>query len=255
MELQIQVFLVSSSWEYLELLRLALERHPDLTVTGMAARGDEALSQLAGQKPDVLISDLLLPGLDGLSLLRSLKELAVMPRTIVVSGFSNDRMARALSRLGVEDYILKPCSMDALIARVRETAAPAEGWADRRYTAVMRAALRMLGIPLTLDGYKYLMAGVQMALEDRNALHGVTKILYPDLGRRFGVSAQAVERSIRGAVLKCWAETTPEERASRLGGAFARFGTEKPGNARFISALVEHVETGCEPGDIWAGGR
>ena len=251
----IRVFLAGPSRDFTELLRLALERHEDFSVIGEAARGDKAYAQLAECRPDVLVTDLLLPGLDGLSLLRKLKEEGILPHTLVVSGFSNDRMAQALSRIGVEDYFLKPCSMDALTERIREAVSASPRSSVRDSVPAIRSALRELGIPLTLDGHKYLVESIRLALKDHSALHGVTKILYPDIARHFGVSPQCVERSIRGAIAKCWEETTPEERARRLRGVFARFGPEKPGNARFIGILVEYIETDCENADLWKSER
>lgn len=250
MEQKIQAYLASPSRDFLELLRAALERQPDLAVVGASSRGDEALAALSERSPDVLVTDLLLPGLDGLSLLRRLKEMGKLPRTVVVSAFSNDRVAQAASRLGVEDYFLKPCDFDALIDRIREAALPTGRRAVREYDPAIREALREFGIPLNLDGHKYLMEGTRMALEDRNVLCGVTKILYPDLARHFGTTAHCVERSIRGAIDRAWKRMTPEGRSRCYGGAFA--GDERaPGNARFVGALVEHVEAGYEKLDVW----
>ena len=74
MEQTIRIFLADASQDYLDLMRAELEQQPDFTVVGTAKNGAEALELLSARKPDVLVSDLLLPGLDGLSLMRRLKD-------------------------------------------------------------------------------------------------------------------------------------------------------------------------------------
>ena len=73
MEKVTRVFLADGSRDFLDLLRAELELQPDLSVVGCAVRGDDAYAQLTVLRPDVMVTDFLLPGLDGLSLLRRLK--------------------------------------------------------------------------------------------------------------------------------------------------------------------------------------
>ena len=252
MERAIRVFLADKSQDYLALLRAAFEREPDILLVDAADRGDMACERLMAQSPDVLVTDLLLPGLDGVSLLRRLKNEGKLPRTLVVSAFASDRIAQEISRLGVEDYLLKPCDVDALVRRIREVADPDRPKVIREYTQAIRQALLNFGIMPNLNGYHYLMEGTRRALEDRNVLHGITKILYPDLAKHFSTTAPCIERSIRGAVESAWERGTPESRRQFFDGLFDGF-DEAPGNARFINAITEFIEGEYEKVDIWKG--
>ena len=97
MEQLIRVFIADASAEFAALLSDALEQEEDFVVVGCVRRGDLALEQLRSCRADLLVTDLLLPGLDGLSLLRRLREEELLPHTLVVSGFCNDRIARIVS--------------------------------------------------------------------------------------------------------------------------------------------------------------
>jgi CheY-like chemotaxis protein len=99
MDSPIRVMLADQSSEQTELLRAALE-DAGFAVVAAVGTGDEALEQLRAAAPDVLVTDLLLPGLDGLSLLHRAKEAGFLPHTIILSAFWNDRLARAAMRLG-----------------------------------------------------------------------------------------------------------------------------------------------------------
>ncbi|MCC8156042.1 MAG: response regulator [Oscillospiraceae bacterium] len=250
MERRIQVFIADASQDFIALLCAKIEQQQDLTVVDTATAGNVAYEKLLQSTPDVLVTDLLLPGLDGLSLLRALKQEGKLPRTVVVSGFVNDRIAQAVSRLGVEDYLPKPCGLEELTCRIREAASPERRRAVRNFDPVISEALLNFGIMPHLNGYQFLREGVRRALDDRNVLRGITKILYPDLAKQFNTTSHCVERSIRGAIEKAWVDGNRERRQRYFGGVFDSF-SQTPTNIRFITAIVEFIEMGYDKLDIW----
>lgn len=251
MEQTIRIFLADASQDYLDLMRAELEQQPDFTVVGTAKNGAEALELLSARKPDVLVSDLLLPGLDGLSLMRRLKDAEKLPRTLVLSGFVSNHMAQAVSALGVDDYLPKPCEQAELIRRIREVGAPdARRATVRGFDSAIRNALINLGVRPNLDGYSYLAEAVHRTMNDRNALQGITKILYPDLAKYFATTPQCIERAIRTAVQKAWQRTTPQQRSDYFHGLFDSC-EEPPSNAPLIGAIAEFVRMEYEKQDAW----
>lgn len=201
--------------------------------------GESAYRRITEAPPDVLITDLLLPGLDGMSLLRKLKDEGHLPRTIILSAFWNDRLARAARLLGVEDCFAKPCDPAALLRSVRELC----GGAVRRCAPdpAVRRALTAFGIPSHLSGYGYLAEGITRILRDRNCLEGITKSLYRDIAKAYGVNPPSVERAIRTAVTKGWERLTPEQRRERFGTLFDGC-CKAPSNLEFLSAMAEYIE-------------
>lgn len=81
--------------------------------------GEEALAQVGGWRPDVVLLDLGLPGIDGFEVLRELRRRDRRAAVIVVSVMPGERdKVRALD-LGADDYVVKPFGVDELLARIR----------------------------------------------------------------------------------------------------------------------------------------
>ena len=84
----------------------------------MAQTGTEAYSMITSQCPDVVILDLGLPDMDGLKILKSVREWSSMP-VIVVSARSHEKDKVAALDMGADDYITKPFGTSELLARIR----------------------------------------------------------------------------------------------------------------------------------------
>lgn len=251
MDEKIKIFLADSSQDFLELLTATLAEQADLEVIGRAERGDAAYAYMSGNSPDVLVTDLLLPGLDGLSLLRRLKSDGMMPRTLILSAFVSEATAEVATRLGVDEYLPKPCNPASLIRRIREigNSAPGRGRLVD-YVRIIREALMRFGVNSHLNGFGYLLEGIYRVLDDRDFLHGVTKVLYPDLAKHFGTTSICIERSIRTAVDKAWKTVSAESRRAYFGDLFDAF-TRSPSNIRFITAIADFIDLGFAKENVW----
>jgi two-component system KDP operon response regulator KdpE len=84
----------------------------------LAAAGEEALDLAPLKRPDVVLLDLTLPGIDGLDVVRGLREWTQTP-IIVLSARGDERDKVAALDLGADDYLTKPFGMDELLARIR----------------------------------------------------------------------------------------------------------------------------------------
>ena len=84
----------------------------------MAQTGTEAYSMITSQCPDVVILDLGLPDMDGMKILKSVREWSSMP-VIVVSARSHEKDKFAALDMGADDYITKPFGTSELLARIR----------------------------------------------------------------------------------------------------------------------------------------
>jgi len=90
------------------LARKAAELDPGLECVGTAADGEEAAELVERHLPDLLITDIKMPVLDGLALLERIRRTNPELRVLIVSGFSEFEYARRGIELGVDDYLLKP---------------------------------------------------------------------------------------------------------------------------------------------------
>lgn len=111
-----RVLVVDDEPQILRALRVGLvARGYDVEV---AADGEAALTAAAAQPPDVVVLDLMLPGIDGLEVCRRLREWTLVP-IIVLSAKGEEREKVKALDLGADDYLTKPFGLDELLARVR----------------------------------------------------------------------------------------------------------------------------------------
>ena len=84
----------------------------------LASTGEEALDTTPLSQPDIVLLDLMLPGIDGLEVVRRLREWSPVP-VIVLSARGEERAKVQALDLGADDYLTKPFGMDELLARIR----------------------------------------------------------------------------------------------------------------------------------------
>ncbi len=84
----------------------------------LAATGTDALSKFGGSGYDLVVADLRLPDIDGLEVIRQIKQLRPDTRVIIITGYPSVSSAISAVRLGVEDYLRKPFTDDELVSVV-----------------------------------------------------------------------------------------------------------------------------------------
>ena len=89
-------------------------------LVGEAADGEMALPLLLRQKPDLLITDIKMPFMDGLTLAKLAKKEIPGLKVVILSGYDDFNYAKQAINIGVEDYLLKPITKNALIERLTE---------------------------------------------------------------------------------------------------------------------------------------
>ncbi len=203
-----------------------------------ASDGIQALQQLRSFLPDVLVLDLLLPGLDGITLLQKSAECGIRPMVLATTRYISDYILEATQKLGVGYIMVKPCDTGAVIARIADLSqrlnVPDFSQPDPR--AVVSNALLRLGVSTKLRGYGYLRECVLLMARDPQ--QSVTKELYPAVAARFDATAMQVERSVRSAVNTAWSRQ--DRQAWKLFFTPDDTGTiPRPTNAAFVSRLAD----------------
>jgi DNA-binding NarL/FixJ family response regulator len=110
----------------------------DFTVVGQAASGTEALALVGTTRPDVLLLDLEMPGLDGVGVLRGLGAAGERTRVIVFTVFDTDERIIAAVEAGAAGYLLKGAPREEVFAAVRSVAAGRSLLAPVAVSAVLR---------------------------------------------------------------------------------------------------------------------
>ena len=109
-----------------QVVRLGLEtflaRQPDIAVVGQASSGEEALRVAAEQVPDVVLMDLIMPGMDGVEATRRLKEISPASQVVILTSFHEDEHIFPAIRAGALSYLLKDIGTADLADTVRKAA-------------------------------------------------------------------------------------------------------------------------------------
>ena len=188
-----KVLIADPSEEFREALALALS--PQFQVL-TCARGDEVTALLASTQPELLILELSLPGLDGISLLEQLPE---HPPVLVVTDLINDYVYRALLRLGVAYAIRKPCPIQSVADRALDLVRPAR---MSRPPEGLQEALIRLGLPCGRHGFQHLLTGLPILARKRN--QQLSKELYDTIAVLDHSTPAAVEKAIREVIRDGW---------------------------------------------------
>lgn len=106
--------IIADDEEYVrELLAKNINRtQTEFQVVGKAKDGKQALEQIQELQPDILITDICMPVMDGLELIRSMQELNLPIKTVIISGYDDFAYAKQAVNLGVTEYLLKPFSSE-----------------------------------------------------------------------------------------------------------------------------------------------
>ncbi|MFJ5273407.1 response regulator [Streptomyces sp. NPDC088358] len=103
--------------------RMLLESVPDTEVAGEAAHGAEAVRQAAELRPDVVLMDVRMPGMDGIEATRRIIATGGRSRVLVLTTFDLDEYAHAALRAGASGFLLKDARPEELLAGIRAVAA------------------------------------------------------------------------------------------------------------------------------------
>ncbi|MEV0524351.1 response regulator transcription factor [Streptomyces sp. NPDC050439] len=115
----IRVLLVDDHQVVRRGLRTFLEVQDDIEVVGEASDGAEGIEQAEKLKPDVVLMDVKMPGMDGVEALRKLRELANPARVLIVTSFTEQRTVVPALRAGAAGYVYKDVDPDALAGAIR----------------------------------------------------------------------------------------------------------------------------------------
>jgi len=96
--------------------------------------------------------------------------------------------------------------------------------------------LMCIGATPEYTGYKYLVQGIIMTMQDESLLNRVTTGLYPAIAEKYKTGPANVERSIRTVISAIWCEADKNELKRIMGRNYA----VQPGNAKFIGVLSKH---------------
>jgi NarL family two-component system response regulator LiaR len=100
-------------------LKVLLATEPDMEVIGEADNGEEAVAKAASLKPDVILMDLVMPGMDGIEATRAITTASPCARILVLTSFAADDKVFPAVKAGALGYLLKDSSPEQLLDAIR----------------------------------------------------------------------------------------------------------------------------------------
>ena len=226
-----------------------LSAYEDIELVGEAPDGLAALELCAEREADVLLLDVIMPRMDGLSVLAELQKREKAPHVLVFTAVGNDSVISRAMELGACYYMVKPIQAQLLHRRILEVArvhrpqqeaqvqpALPRASADERVANLFLT----LGIPAHIKGYQYLREAVRMVMADRELISHITGRLYPGVARRYDTSSSKVERAMRHAIEVAWNRGRLET-TNRLLGTDVFTEKDKPTNGEFIALVAQKL--------------
>ena len=255
------VLVVDSDVEFADMLGARVVSRGNMHLCAKAYSGDVVLPIVQEKRPDIIIMDLTLPALDGISVIRMLqKELTYRPIIIVTSAYSNDMQNYLINDIPNAYFVRKPVSLEHLLDRAEELSSAVTGYyakaagdnieAERTFYRILRHSnsdttfkkitnmLHDLGVPAHLNGYGYLREAVCMIIENPMLINCMTKEVYPKLAEKYGKTAASVEKAIRTAVEISWSRGKAEV-LEEIFGFTVSLQKGKPTNTEYIAMLAD----------------
>ena len=120
MENRIKVVLADANENFRTMLQQTIENTGEFDVVGSAGDGAEAWKMIERERPQLVITDVILPELDGFALLDRMAKLPARPKTILVSAFYREQMVMQAMEQGAAYFMAKPCEAGSLLERMRQ---------------------------------------------------------------------------------------------------------------------------------------
>lgn len=214
-------------------------------VIRMCQEGQETMEQLRTFRPDALILDLTLPGMDGISLLYRAAAEGIRPVILATTRFLNEYVQRSAELLEVGYLMVKPCDIHATVARLADLVGTMEEPLFTRpdIRTVVTNLLLSLGIPTKLRGYSCLVEAIVEKIRDPQ--QQITKEIYPAVAAACGGNPKQVERAIRSAIRPAW-ENRDEDLWRLYFQPDAAGNLRRPSNGAFISGVAARIKLGWD---------
>ncbi|MCH5351140.1 MAG: sporulation transcription factor Spo0A [Clostridiales bacterium] len=237
--MKIRVMLCDDNEEFTASAKAHFAASEKIELVETATNGKEALDKIDSARPDVLLLDLVMPTLDGFSVLERINKGNM--KIIIVSALSQDAFITKAMGLGADFYMMKPVSFPVLDERILETVSSKRPSArSRSMDEKISNIFITVGIPAHIKGYQYLREAIKMTIDSPEIINSITKKLYPEVAEHFGTSPSKVERAIRHAIEVAW-NRGKIENINTLFGVRVYTHNEKPTNGEFIALVADKM--------------
>lgn len=222
--------------------------------------GYEVIKLLQKTKPDVIIADVFMPGLDILGVLNTLKDVEPgnRPMVMAMSSFDNQRLEKETLDAGASYYFLRPFDINMMAQRIMQLS----DWknqvspllikkdnvvTDIQLELMITEIIHDIGVPAHIKGYQYIRYSIMLAVKDETIISSITKTLYPTVAKKHNTTSSRVERAIRHAIEVAW-DRGDIDTLNAYFGYTVQNNKGKPTNSEFIAMISDKIRLQLKAG-------
>jgi two-component system response regulator (stage 0 sporulation protein A) len=266
-----KILVVDDDKNFLDKLEFALQQDDYFSQIFTATNGEDALNIFKKMHPEIILTDLAMPIIDGYLLLENLKKENLLTKNscvLFMADMVSESIYKMLKNAGADFCFIKPFNFHSTITQIKvltskesvteATASPTDlaineqanlmnisnvkgsKNEDLYFVKLITGIFHDLGMPAHINGYEYLRFALLRILENRKLLHSVTKELYPMIAKEFGSSPSRVERAIRHAIEVAWTRGDPDNIAG-IFGCTVLDSRGKPTNSEFLAMIADRI--------------
>lgn len=255
---KIKIGIADDNRELVKTMVQYFSNHEEIEVVATASNGKVCINMLEEHQLDVLLLDIIMPHLDGLAVLEAMynDERYMNTQVIMLTAFGQEDVMKQAVNYGASYFMLKPFEFEQLVQKILHCAGKkgdsnekrksvlqpqvSQKMDQRQLDTTITAIIKEIGVPAHIKGYSYLREAIQMVYYDIELLGSVTKILYPEIAKKFNTTPSRVERAIRHAIEVAWNRGNYES-ISEMFGYTVHHLKSKPTNSEFIAMIADKI--------------
>lgn len=255
----LNVAIVDDNERMVSVLSEVVSSDSELNVIGTAKNGEEAYQLINDKEPDVVLLDIVMPKIDGISVMEKVNQnrtLKKSPAFIIVSAVGQDSITEDAFNQGAAYFIMKPFDNEVLLNKIKYVKSNAnkvnkdvrksqiyenkKEYAERNLESDVTEIIHEIGVPAHIKGYQYLRDAIIMSVNDMEMLNSITKILYPTIAKKHQTTPSRVERAIRHAIEVAWSRGKMDTLDALFGYTISN-GKGKPTNSEFVALIADKI--------------
>lgn len=205
----------------------------DEYVVSVCDSGENALKQFRSFAPDIVVLDLQLTDMSGLSALHALRTADPALKIIVTTNLADTYTCRELERQQVDHAFQKPCSLGTVIACIRDISKKQ----NDRWCVENETDRILLEIGFRFNGLGYYCTHAAVLGKLREPFASVTKCIYPQIGKTVDGTGMQVEKAIRDAIKYAWTNGNKQLWQVYFPGA-----VKCPSNEQFLARIANVLQ-------------
>ena len=225
-----------------------LQQEGYFNVIGRYDDESKILNTLKVVQIDILIINLFKSKFDGVKIIEQLRyndsEYLIPKRIVAVTHFVSNYVNAKLNDLNVDYLAVEPVQLESFSNVLKEMALSSDDVIDNNYDPNLDGEitdiLHDVGVPAHIKGYLYLREAITMVYHNLDILGSITKVLYPDVAKKFNTTSSRVERAIRHAIEIAWVRGNVEA-ISEIFSYTISYNKSKPTNSEFIAMIADRL--------------